>query len=117
MNHTILAKAESHCHQKSPGRITITRLPAAEVFHVFIHILLLPNVIEMKTISLFSLMLHLFFLKTKAQVSQPSQFLAATTTSSISLTPEMSASAVSSLYSVLATASPQQPGDGELKFK
>jgi len=69
----------------------------------------------MKTLFLFSLMLHLFFLTTTAQDSQPSQFL--TTTSSISLTPEMSASAVTSLFSVLATASPQQPGDGELDFE
>lgn len=38
---------------------------------------------------------------------------APTTTSSVSMTPEMSASAVSSLYSVLATSSPQQPGNGK----
>ncbi|KAE8453522.1 hypothetical protein EG329_010383 [Mollisiaceae sp. DMI_Dod_QoI] len=65
----------------------------------------------MKKVLFLSLMLQLFFHTSVAQDSS-SQSSAPTTTSSISLTPQMSASAVSSLYSVLATSSPQQPGSG-----
>jgi hypothetical protein len=61
---------------------------------------------------LFGLMLLFFFHIASSQEPLSSQGSAATTTS-VSLTPEMSASAVSSLYSVLATSSPQQPGNGE----
>jgi hypothetical protein len=60
----------------------------------------------------FSLMLFFFFDIATSQNPFSSQVPAATTTSTVSLTPEMSASAVSSLYSVLATSSPQQPGNG-----
>jgi len=57
---------------------------------------------------LLNLMLHLFFLKTIAQQS-PSPI---ETTTSVSLTPEMSASSVASYYSSLATSAPIQPGSG-----
>jgi hypothetical protein len=60
-----------------------------------------------------SLMLCFFFNIAFSQDPLSSQGSATTTTSSVSLTPEMSASAVSSLYSALATSSPQQPGNGE----
>jgi hypothetical protein len=63
-----------------------------------------------------SLILYFFFNIATSQDSLSSQGAAATTTS-VSLTPEMSASAVSSLYSVLATSSPQQPGNGEFSEK
>jgi hypothetical protein len=65
----------------------------------------------MRTILLLGLIVHFFHIST-AQDS-PSSPSSTTTSSSVSLTPEMSASAVSSLYSVLATSSPQQPGNGE----
>jgi hypothetical protein len=67
----------------------------------------------MRATLLFSLLLCFFFNIAISQDPLSSQGAAATTTSSISITPEMSASAVSSLYSVLATSSPQQPGNGE----
>lgn len=57
-------------------------------------------------------MLQFFFHISLAQDSS-SDSSVPTTTSSVSLTPQMSASAVSSLYSVLATSSPQQPGTGK----
>jgi hypothetical protein len=62
----------------------------------------------------FSLMLFFFFFDiATSQNPLSTQGSAATPTSSVSLTPEMSASAVSSLYAALATSSPQQPGNGE----
>lgn len=61
----------------------------------------------MRTIFLLSLTLLASFNVAIAQNST-----APSTTTSVSITPEMSASAVSSLYSVLATSSPQQPGSG-----
>ncbi|KAF4627779.1 hypothetical protein G7Y89_g10375 [Cudoniella acicularis] len=64
----------------------------------------------MNSILLVSLLLNFLFSQVAAQNSITSQPSA--TTSSVSLTPEMSASAASSLYSVLATSSPQQPGNG-----
>jgi len=77
----------------------------------------------MKSFILLSLMLNfiLFFRFTTAQdqtessPSFPSNTPAATTTSppSVSLTPEMSASSVSSYFSSLATTAPEQPGNGE----
>ncbi|CZR51887.1 uncharacterized protein PAC_01764 [Phialocephala subalpina] len=63
----------------------------------------------MKKVVFLSLMLQLFFHISSAQDSSSAT---PTSTSSVSLTPQMSASAVSSLYSVLATSSPQQPGSG-----
>ena len=57
-------------------------------------------------------MLNLLFVTATAQESQ--FYEAPSPTALVSLTPEMSASAVSSFYSSLATSSPQQPGNGEL---
>jgi hypothetical protein len=83
-------------------------MPARERSHNQLHI------IEMRATLLFSLLLSLFFDIASSQDPLSSQGSAATTTS-VSLTPEMSASAVSSLYSVLATSSPQQPGNGKCR--
>lgn len=76
----------------------------------------------MRTILLLSLMLNFFALKVIAQDSisssqSPEQESVTSappsaTTSFVSLTPEMSASSVSSLFSALATATPEQPGSG-----
>jgi hypothetical protein len=83
---------------------------AASVFHA--SVVSLPQVINMRTILLLSLTLQFFFHISTAQDSISSPPSAATT-SSVSVTPEMSASSVSSFFSALATASPQQPGNGE----
>jgi hypothetical protein len=56
------------------------------------------------------LMLSVFFLQVIAQDSIISSPPSATT-SFVSLTPEMSASSVSSFFNALATTIPQQPGD------
>lgn len=64
----------------------------------------------MRSILLLSLTLNFLFLKVIAQNSVTSS-PAAATTSYVSLTPEMSASSVSSYFAALATSAPQQPGD------
>lgn len=79
------------------------------MFHQIFHILL--HVIKMRTILLLSLMLNFLFHKAIAQDSISSSQAAATTTF-VSLTPEMSASSVSSYFSALATSAPEQPGNG-----
>lgn len=60
---------------------------------------------------LLSLTLIVFFSKVIAQDPVTSAPAPAVTTF-VSLTPEMSASSVSSYFSALATSAPQQPGDG-----
>lgn len=73
----------------------------------------------MKSLVFLNLLLPLFFHVITAQDSVSSSSIppSATTTIAVSLTPQMSASAVSSLYSVLATATPQQPGSGMWKSR
>ncbi|KAG4421805.1 hypothetical protein IFR04_005055 [Cadophora malorum] len=70
----------------------------------------------MNSIFLLSLLLYVLYPIVTAQGPVASDIspstTAATTISTISLTPEMSASAVSSLYQTLATSVPSQPGDG-----
>ncbi|RDL37076.1 Uncharacterized protein BP5553_04509 [Venustampulla echinocandica] len=66
----------------------------------------------MRTILLLSVLLNLFFLRVAAQNTNSITSSQPTPTSSVSLTPEMSASAASSLFSTLATSVPQQPGEG-----
>ena len=71
----------------------------------------------MNSIFLLSLLLYVLYPIVTAQGPVASDIspstTAATTISTISLTPEMSASAVSSLYQTLATSVPSQPGDGK----
>jgi len=67
----------------------------------------------MNSLLLFSLLLNLFYFTTNvaAQEFTSSASLPAPTTF-VYITPEMSASSVSSFFNALATATPQQPGDG-----
>ncbi|TVY24961.1 hypothetical protein LHYA1_G006119 [Lachnellula hyalina] len=64
----------------------------------------------MRAMILLAFLLNIFFLQATAQDSTASS--APTPTSSVSLTPAMSSSAVAAQFSSLATSSPQQPGDG-----
>lgn len=93
------------------GITLLSHLPALEPFGLLLaYYYAIPT---MKKVLVLSFLLQFFFHISRAQDSS-SDSSAPTTTAAISLTPQMSASAVSSLYSVLATATPQQPGDGIL---
>ncbi|TAQ85988.1 hypothetical protein B7494_g5688 [Chlorociboria aeruginascens] len=67
----------------------------------------------MRSILFLSFLLNFLFLKTIAQNSSVSTTQAPATTTFVSLTPEMSANSVSSVFSALASSDPLQAGSPE----
>jgi hypothetical protein len=85
--------------------ITITVTAGASAIHSIFQIS--SHAVAMRTVVLFSLVLHFLFWKTIAQ--NP---ISSSATATVSLTPAMSSSSVASYYSSLATSAPIQPGTG-----